>query len=89
VFLAVLPVVGIIATVYAKFIQPRIKKQLSLLNQCSVTAAGGFHNLRTVKLFNMECEEIRRFKNSSRAYYYVSIQNLIFGTLFVAHPIIR
>jgi ABC-type multidrug transport system fused ATPase/permease subunit len=70
---------GAIALAYARVIQPRTTRQLNMLNQCSATASESFLNLRTVKLYNTESEEIRRFKHVNRAYYRISVQNYILG----------
>jgi ABC-type multidrug transport system fused ATPase/permease subunit len=89
VFLAVVPFLSLFAIVYAKLIQPRTTRQLNLINQCSVTASECFFNLRTVKLYNMEGEEIRRFKHANRNYYVVAVQNYILGMLLWMWLLVR
>jgi ABC-type multidrug transport system fused ATPase/permease subunit len=80
-FLAITPLVGIVAIGYGRVIQPRTVRQLDALNRCSATASDCFHNLRLVKLFNMEGEEIHRFEHANHDYYRVLVHNYTLGTL--------
>lgn len=77
VFLAVVPLLAVIAIVYAALIQPRITEQLDLLNATSAIANEGFSNLRVVKMYHKEDEESWRFLTANKRFYTRAMKNII------------
>lgn len=76
-FLTSLPVLGAVAIINANIIQPRIRKQLDMLNATSATANDGFTNLRVIMMNHRADDEAWRFMRANKRFFRCAVRNVV------------